>query len=93
MDSLFRVRTAGSIDGQVHQGKLHVPGDLQARIADPGARTLGLSPTHGLAISDLPVHHRDPFDRLTIAQAMLEGLTVVTADTRFAAYGIELLEA
>lgn len=74
-------------------GKLHVPVDLQARVADSGVRVLALSPTHGLAVSDLPVHHRDPFDRLIIAQALIERLTVVTADTRFQAYGIRLLAA
>ncbi|MFP5335515.1 MAG: type II toxin-antitoxin system VapC family toxin [Actinomycetes bacterium] len=74
-------------------GKLDVPDDLQARVADSGVRVLALSPTHGLAVSDLPVHHRDPFDRLIIAQAMIESLTVVTADTRFQAYGIRLLAA
>lgn len=74
-------------------GKLDVPDDLQARIADSGVRTLGLSPAHGLAVSDLPVHHRDPFDRLIIAQALIERLMVVTADARFREYGVELLEA
>ena len=39
----------------------------------------------------LPWHHRDPFDRLIIAQAKVEGLTVVTCDGHFAAYGVPLL--
>ena len=51
-----------------------------------GLRVLNLSAAHGLAVADLPVHHRDPFDRLLIAQAMTEGLAVVTADRRFAEY-------
>lgn len=74
-------------------GKLEVPDDLQERIADAGLRILGLSPPHGLAVAHLPVHHRDLFDRLIIAQALTERLTVVTADPRFRAYDIDILEA
>ncbi|MFC5999134.1 type II toxin-antitoxin system VapC family toxin [Quadrisphaera sp. GCM10027208] len=72
-------------------GKLDVPDDLQGKVSDAGVRVLALSPAHGLHVSHLPVHHRDPFDRLIIAQAIMERLTVVTADTRFQAYGIRLL--
>jgi PIN domain nuclease of toxin-antitoxin system len=92
-DLLFSVVSFAEVGIKVSAGKLDVPDDLQARIADSGVRTLGLSPAHGLAVADLPVHHRDPFDRLIIAQAMVERLTVVTADTRFQPYGIELLKA
>ena len=91
-DLLLSVVSFAEIGVKASVGKLDVP-DLQARIADSGVRTLGLSPAHGLAVSGLPVHHRDPFDRLIIAQATIERLTVVTADTRFHAYGIQLLDA
>lgn len=74
-------------------GKVVVPTDLRERIAAAGVRTLALSPAHGLAIADLPVHHRDPFDRLLIAQARVEGLTVVTADACFRDYPVDLVEA
>ncbi len=90
---LFSVVSFAEIGIKASVGKLDVPDDVQARIADSGVRTLGLSPTHGLAVSDLPVHHRDPFDRLIIAQAMIERLTVVTADPRFHTYGIPVVEA
>jgi PIN domain nuclease of toxin-antitoxin system len=92
-DLLFSVVSYAEIGVKASVGKLDVPDDLQARIADSGVRTLGLSPAHGLAVSGLPVHHRDPFDRLIIAQATVERLTVVTADTRFHAYGVQLLDA
>lgn len=92
-DLLFSAASFAEVGIKASVGKLDVPDDLQARIADSGVRTLGLSPAHGLAVADLPVHHRDPFDRLIIAQAMIEGLTVVTADARFQEYRIELLEA
>lgn len=74
-------------------GKLRVPPDLREQVSAAGVRTLGLSSRHGLAVCDLPVHHRDPFDRLIIAQAMTERLTLVTADVRFRAYEIDLVEA
>ncbi len=92
-DLLLSVVSFAEIGVKVSVGKLDVPDDLQARIADSGVRTLGLSPVHGLAVSGLPVHHRDPFDRLIIAQATVERLTVITADPRFHAYGIQLVEA
>lgn len=92
-DLLFSAVSFAEIGIKAAVGKLDVPDDLQARIADSGIRALGLSPAHGLAVADLPVHHRDPFDRLIIAQAVIERLTVVTADPRFPKYGIEVLEA
>ncbi|OMH28182.1 twitching motility protein PilT [Tersicoccus phoenicis] len=92
-DLLVSVASFAEVGIKASVGKVEVPHDLQARIVDSGVRTLGLSPTHGLAVADLPVHHRDPFDRLIIAQAVVERLTVVTADPRFAAYAVELLAA
>ena len=46
-----------------------------------------------LRVRSLPWHHRDPFDRLLLAQAAARGLTIVTRDHAFVAYGVELLEA
>ena len=48
--------------------------------------------THVLALDALPFHHKDPFDRLLIAQGIVEGLTIVTADSQFSAYPIQLLQ-
>ena len=47
---------------------------------------------HVLTLDALPFHHKDPFDRLLIAQSISEELTVVTADSQFSAYSIKLLE-
>jgi len=44
------------------------------------------------AAAQLPLHHKDPFDRMLVAQAMQEGLTLVTADRRLAGYGISILQ-
>jgi len=74
-------------------GKLRVPDGLSERVREAGAELLGLAPEHGLGIAELPLHHRDPFDRLLISQARLEGLTIVTADPRFADYDVPVIDA
>ena len=48
--------------------------------------------THVLALDALPFHHKDPFDRLLIAQSIEEGLTIVTADSKFSSYSVKLLQ-
>lgn len=73
-------------------GKVSVPRDLHSKIFDTGVRVLGLSAEHGLAVVSLPLHHRDPFDRLLIAQAQQEGFALVTADTRIHAYDVAILD-
>lgn len=53
---------------------------------------LGLSAGHGLAVAHLPLHHRDPFDRLLIAQAREEGYALLSADRRMRAYDVPVLD-
>lgn len=58
------------------------------------ARMLNVGLSHAARVRRLPFHHRDPFDRLLIAQALEEGLTMVSADRQFAAYdGLRLMPA
>ena len=82
---------------KVGVGKLRLPGPpgdwLPEALERTGIATLGISALHALAVAALPFHHRDPFDRLLVAQALLEGLTVVTRDRRFGLYGVALLAA
>jgi PIN domain nuclease of toxin-antitoxin system len=78
---------------KVATGKLRMPPGLREYVLDSGARILGLSPEHGLGIAELPLHHRDPFDRLLISQARSEGLTIVTADKHFARYDVPVIPA
>lgn len=92
-DLLFSVVSFAEIGIKAAVGKLAVPGSLQQQVRDAGLRTLSLSAAHGLAVAKLPVHHRDPFDRLLIAQALTDNLTIVTADPRFAQYGVPILAA
>lgn len=75
-------------------GKLDVGGaDLPREIAGNGFLDLPITARHAAAAGALPRHHEDPFDRMLIAQAASEGLTVVTRDGAFEAYGIALLPA
>ena len=52
---------------------------------------LPISPKHCRMIQDLPFHHRDPFDRMIIAQALEEDFVVLTSDGRFKEYGVEVI--
>ncbi|MDP1634842.1 MAG: type II toxin-antitoxin system VapC family toxin [Gallionellaceae bacterium] len=71
-----------------HQvGKLDLPTlDVASDIAAQGFALLAIKPEHLLALADLPMLHRDPFDRLLLAQAKAEGMTVVTTDRIFGEY-------
>ena len=89
----FSVVSFAEIGVKAAIGKLTVPGDLRDHIVRSGVDVLGLAPDHGLAVAELPMHHRDPFDRMLIAQARCERLAIVTADRRFAAYDVPVLDA
>jgi PIN domain nuclease of toxin-antitoxin system len=74
-------------------GKLAAPDDLEAQVQASGFTALPISIAHGIAAGKLARHHEDPFDRMLIAQAFAEGLTIVTRDKRFDACGVGLLSA
>lgn len=74
-------------------GKLMVPTDLREHVHALGVRVLPLDAAHGLGVADLPLLHRDPFDRLLVAQARSERLTLVTADERLARYDVPVVAA
>lgn len=74
-------------------GKLRAPRELIGRVRDEAFSELPISFEHGVAAGRLPPHHRDPFDRMLIAQAKVEDLIVVTRDSRFAAYPIKTMAA
>ena len=74
-------------------GKLVAPDDLEQQVQAGGFLPLPISIAHGVAAGRLARHHEDPFDRMLIAQAYAEGLTIVTRDTRFNEYGVALLPA
>lgn len=75
-------------------GKLQVESDdLAGEIAASGFLELPISARHAMIAGSLPKHHEDPFDRMLIAQAQSEGLTIVTRDSAFPSYGIPLVSA
>jgi len=76
-------------------GKLPLPVPprdfVPTRLETTQTDVLDISSAHALRISDLPDHHRDPFDRMIVAQAMVEGAQLLTADRALKKYGLELL--
>ncbi len=73
-------------------GKLSAPEGLDAILEEQGFEALPIEVFHAEQAGILPRHHRDPFDRMLIAQAQAEGLALVSADPQMAAYGIRVLD-
>jgi PIN domain nuclease of toxin-antitoxin system len=74
-------------------GKPGGPSDLAERVRDMGFQHLPVTHDHALAAGRLPGHHRDPFDRMLLAQATVERLTLVTRDAEIRRYDVEVLVA
>jgi PIN domain nuclease of toxin-antitoxin system len=74
-------------------GKLAFPGGLVEALEAGGFSPLEISTAHAELSPELPPHHGDPFDRMLIAQAQLESLTLVSADRSFEPYDVELIDA
>jgi PIN domain nuclease of toxin-antitoxin system len=78
---------------KVSLGKLRVEGALDRflpeQLAANGFQPLAIDLKHAARVAALPFHHRDPFDRLLVAQALEEELAVATADPMFAKYGVK----
>jgi PIN domain nuclease of toxin-antitoxin system len=76
-------------------GKIELPEPpvryVPSRMQRSGTSGLPVLPAHALGVATLPLHHRDPFDRLLVAQAQHEGLTLVTADDALQDYDVELV--
>jgi PIN domain nuclease of toxin-antitoxin system len=85
--------TAWEIAIKVALGKLEFNGDLEAEIRRNNFLPLPLTIAHATAAGRLPAHHRDPFDRMLVAQASIESLTLLTSDVRLKEYGVPLILA
>lgn len=73
-------------------GKLRdMPGDFSAACLTAGFRELAVTSMHARYAADLPLVHRDPWDRMLVAQANVEGLTLVSADEALLAYGVAMI--
>lgn len=72
-------------------GKLIAPPDLLMRLEQAAVDLLPITARHADRVAGLPDHHRDPFDRLLVAQAELEGLTIVSADPQVRRYDVTVV--
>ena len=72
-------------------GKLDIDADYLAAAAESRFAPLAITLAHGIEAGRLPMHHRDPFDRMLVAQARTESLTIVTSDPRIAQYDVAIL--
>ena len=64
---------------------------IQCAVIDNGFTLLPIEPKHTAIVATLPFHHKDPFDRLLVSQAMAEGIPLVSADVAFDPYGVQRL--
>jgi len=74
-------------------GKLDAEGDIVAWVRDSGFIELPVELSHAVLSGELPMHHRDPFDRILVAQAILEEQTLVTVDPDIPKYEVKTLDA
>ncbi len=75
-------------------GKLRIEDeDLDSIVEEEGFNRLPITFFHGTQAGALPQHHKDPFDRMLVAQAQAEGLTILTADPEISKYGVQVLPA
>jgi len=88
---LFSVASLWELTIKRGNGKLDFPFDVETVVADEGFRVLPISYRHLGALETLPRLHRDPFDRMLIAQAIADDLVLATRDARLGAYGVAIL--
>ena len=87
------VASAWEISIKGSTGKLEAPDNLAEQIEGAGFIQLLVTFEHAELAGRLPMHHRDPFDRMLVAQAQVEDLVLATRDRNMARYGVEVMEA
>jgi len=92
-EAYFSVVTPWELGIKRALGKLTMPDGLVDALQSGGFVPLAISADHAEHAPALPTHHRDPFDRMLIAQAQLEALALVTADQKLASYEVEIVDA
>ena len=88
---LVSAATAWEIAIKQAAGRLDAPEDLLEAVEASDFQTLPITAAHAVAAGALPPHHSDPFDRMLIAQARAETLTLISVDNRFPQSDVELL--
>ncbi|MBN1652596.1 MAG: type II toxin-antitoxin system VapC family toxin [Deltaproteobacteria bacterium] len=74
-------------------GKLKIPRNFRKVLSEQPFEALSITAEHAYAVGELPALHRDPFDRMLVAQAKVEGLTIVTRDDHFRKYKVPIINA
>jgi PIN domain nuclease of toxin-antitoxin system len=92
-DVLVSAVSAWEVATKIKDGRLRARDDLEDAIQSQRFAPLAITVAHGARAGALPPHHRDTFDRMLVAQAQLEGLTLVTRDRRLAQYEVPILPA
>ena len=92
-DRLVSIASLWEIAIKMSLRKLEFAEDLAQALDDIAATSLPITLEHAARVRSLPFHHRDPFDRMMIAQAIEENLTIVTRDRRVSAYDVSVLKA
>lgn len=90
-EPLVSIATLWEIAIKCSLRKLEVPDDLPEVIGRQGFAWLPITPDQAWSVRNLQFHHRDPFDRVLIAQALNERLAIVTADAKFEGYAVDLI--
>lgn len=90
-EALISVAALWELTIKASSGKLTLPADLETMAATQGFSVLPINFMHLRRLGLLPRVHRDPFDRMMIAQALAEGMPIVTADRAFASYGVDIV--
>ncbi len=85
------VATAWEAAIKASLGKLTLPESIEAGVVASGFEKLPITFAHAEAVARLPLHHRDPFDRLLIAQCLAEDLVFITHDRQIEPYGAEII--
>ena len=92
---LWSVASSWEIAIKIRLDKIRLPNPwavfLPKALSEQALTTLPIEHAHTLQLVDLPDHHRDPFDRMLVAQAQVEGLPLVTADNRLRRYEVDIL--
>jgi PIN domain nuclease of toxin-antitoxin system len=94
-DLVFSAASGWEIAIKARLGRLHVSGDLNTylvrQLTENYTSVLPVHLSHALRVHALPDHHRDPFDRLLVAQAIVEEIPLLSADPRIARYPVEVV--
>lgn len=85
--------TIWELSAKAARGRLEAPSDLTNQLLDQGMLPLALEWEHARVAGGLPLHHRDPVDRMLVAQALVERLTIVSRDREITRYPVPVIEA